>query len=877
MCILARGEGPARDGGRKETWAHRPPRASVVTRKLGSRAALTYQEPMGRRRWLGFLVLVAACAFLGRSLLASRGTVEPPTPAPQPNVASRPAVLSTGTLTVGSSPLPAQGPTPADGVFIVLVTTDGAPVPDVQLSASAQQPTSSAWRPSWDPPLLQRTDTRGRAEFAAGAATWVLTAVKQGFATATLDLVKPAGERVTTVELRLEHGNDLRGLALDPKDLAIVPALVRATPLGDLSARRRSAPMGVAETTVDAKGAFHFAALASGWWRLEGEAEGSGRAGPMLIRLPTDEVVKLLFRRSGFLEGVVVQADGGVAPHALVVVSGADGNESLEASATGSFSVERMPGSYRLSAQYAGLVGTADQVAQVHAGDTTATRIVVTGKGGTLAGTVRRDDGVPVEGALVLASPHNEDGLCGQATTGADGTFSISGYPRGTYDLEAEAKGLLKATESGFFVGEGTTQQAELVLARLGTVKGLVETPTGAPVSARVTLHSMRRTFADREAVADSAGRFLFEDVPPGAAFVTAARTPGELSRGTDVKVKSGSTTEVKVTLFDSIALEVTLDRSRCTPATDVTLIAMEPNMSQKRVKRMVPVGTARVTLQLGPGPWQVAAWDTDAKHCTLRGDVKVTLEAGQVATPVRLTLGPSDDTFEVTVLEADGHPAPFANVTARERRGGLWATAAGADGVAQLGFPSDAVMTVTASKQGRSAQLTGVRRALGHVTLTLLPAARIHLQLTGVSGMTRIEANLEGDVFTDELRATGSEVWLEEMPVGRVTLKAMSADETSAGRVRVVTTSGQTTEASLRLEPVGRVSGKVTVPGAILVLLISKTEGLQVVVRPDGTFASDPIPAGEYTARVECPTCGSLVPQPFTLAPGAQLELSLP
>ncbi|MDP1829798.1 MAG: carboxypeptidase regulatory-like domain-containing protein [Archangium sp.] len=832
---------------------------------------------MGRRRWLGFLVLVAAAAFFGWALLAPREAVEPPTSGAQRNVDGGPAVPSTGTLTVSSSPQPAPGSTPADSVFTVLVTADGAPVPDVQLSASAQQPTSSAWRPSWDPPLLQRTDARGRAEFAAGAGTWVLTAVKQGFATATLDVVKPAGERVTPVELRLEHGNDLRGLALDLKGLAVVPARILATPLGELSTRRRSAPMGVAETTVDAKGAFHFTALASGWWRLEGDAEGSGRAEPRLIRLPTDEVVKLRFRRSGFLEGVVVQADGGVAPRALVVVGGADGNEALEASATGTFSVERMPGSYRLSAQYAGLVGTADQVAQVHAGDTTATRIVVTGKGGTLAGTVRRDDGVPVEGALVLASPHNEDGLCGQATTGADGTFSISGYPRGTYDLDAEAKGLMKATERGFFVAEGMTQQAELVLSRPGRVKGLVETPTGAPLSARVTLHSMRRSFADRQAVADSAGHFVFEDVPPGAAFVTAARTPDEHSLGFDVKVKPGSTSEVKVTVFDSVALEVTLDRSRCTPATDVTVVTTEPNMSQKGVKRMVPVGTDRVMFLLSPGTWQVAAWDTDARNCTLKRALQVALEPGRVPAPVRLVLGPSDETFEVTVLETDGHPAPFANVTAKSRAGGIWATAADADGVAQLGFPSDTGVTVTASKQGRSAQVTGLRRALGHVTLTLLPAARIHLRLSGVSGMTRIEAELEGDLFTDELRATGSEVWLDEMPVGRVRLKAMSADETSAGRVRVVTTSGQTTEASLRLEPVGRVSGKVTVPGVIMVLLISKTEGLQVVPRPDGTFASDPIPAGEYTARVECPTCGGLVPRPFTLAPGAQVELSLP
>jgi len=133
-------------------------------------------------------------------------------------------------------------------------------------------------------------------------------------------------------------------------------------------------------------------------------------------------------------------------------------------------------------------------------------------------------------------------------------------------------------------------------------------------------------------------------------------------------------------------------------------------------------------------------------------------------------------------VLEADGQPAPFARVSARDERDGLWASDADADGVAHLVFVADAVLNVTASKQGRSAERRGVRRSLGRVTLTLGPAARIHLRLEGANGMTRVTALLNED-FVDEVRASGAEGWIEEVPAGAITLLARAG--TTPGRAR--------------------------------------------------------------------------------------------
>ncbi len=505
------------------------------------------------RGWWVAVLLIAA----GLGLMWQR-----PLPGGQPTAPSAAPRSDAVAITQASAPvvsgLPdAEASAPSEESFEVFVTAEGVPVLEARVALARQSPTSLAWRPTWEPSMEKRTDGRGRVEFPASNGNWILGASKDGFATSILDVVKAGGEKVTTVRVSLERGTDLEGLAIDSKDVAIAPALIRAMPLGDRSTRRRGAPLGVVETMVDARGTFRFSGLAAGWWRLEGDAEGAGHADPLLINVPTLEVMKLRFRRSGFLEGVVVRADGGVAPQAVLVVGSGEGTESLLAGATGTFSIERMPGSYRLSATSGGLVGAAEQVALVRAGATTSTRITVSGSGGELVGSVKRDDGVPVAGARVFMSLHNDDGQSGPAITDADGGWRLGGIPRGTYDVEAEAPGLMRTAETGFFVTDGATVRVELVLGRLGRVTGTLESSSGTPMSLRVLLRSLQNAFPERQALADGAGRFSFEDVPPGPAFVTLRRNPERVSRPVDLKVQAGATSDVKVIVVDAVQVEL--------------------------------------------------------------------------------------------------------------------------------------------------------------------------------------------------------------------------------------------------------------------------------------------------------------------------------
>ncbi len=825
-----------------------------------------------RGRWWGWLLVVGL--LLGWLLLTPRAT-RVATPSPQVVNESRvPVPVSPG------EPMRATdaGFTSAGGVFEVLVTFEGAPMPEVALAASKQRPTSLAWRVTWEPPLVARTDARGMARLPASDGNWVFLAAKGGFATAVVDVVRPSAERVTEVRVQLERGESFDGLALDEKDVAVAPATIRAIPLGDRTTRRRSSPLGTVETTVDVRGTFHVAALAAGWWLLEGDAEGAGRAEPVLINLPVSEVVRLHFRRSGFLEGVVRQPDGGVAPGAVVTLGSAEGAESLEASITGTFSVERVPGAYRVSAKSGELVGTADAIAFVRAGGTASTLVTLSGRGGSLRGVVKRDDGVGVEGALVVASPHNEAGVTAQVRSSPDGTWLLSGLARGSYDLEAEATGLMRTSEWGCYVAEGSTSNVDLVLGRLGRVTGVVENSGGSPLSSRVMLRSPRGLFPERHVLSDGAGHFAFDDVPPGPAFAKALRDPRELTREVEIKVQAGLTHELKLVVLDPLPQQVDLDRTRCVPASAVTILGMEANAFDTRHQWQAPVSVSRLTLPMAPGDWELLVSGRGARGCALlNGPQSVTLEAGVKPPPVRLVFGPGEPEFEISVLEADGQPAPFASITVRDDRGSLWASEADADGRGQSQFAADALLTVTATKQGRSAQVKGVRRALGHLALTLQPATRIHLRLEGTSGVSRVTALLEDDSFADELRASGAEVWLEEVPVGSVTLTATSADGLRSGQARVVTSVGQASEATIRLQALARVEGMVRLPQGTSPGASVSLGTVDAPVAADGSFRFDQLLAGDYTARVVCLRCGTWVPQAVSLAPGAVVKLNFP
>lgn len=761
-----------------------------------------------------------------------------------------------------------------EAVFAVRVVADGKPVRGARVRAS--RPGHPA--PAWDKSPEVKTDADGRADVPAEPGEWVLTALHEGWATRLLDVTKPRGELRTAVTLELESGVELRGRAVDEDGQPVVPATIRAVPLGERMPRRRSAPEGVVEVPVDAKGEFVLDHLAAGWWILDGVAEGSGKAAPQRLLLPTPERLALTFRRSGFLDGAVALPDGGVAPGAQVTLIGPEGTESLAAGPTGTFSAELQPGSYRVRAKLGPHVGSAHELVLIRGGQTRTTKVVLEGFGGALHGTVTAAD-APVENALVVVSPHNEDGNLATTLSDREGRWRIEGLPPATYDVEVLTRRWQPGEYRGLSVTEGADVEVDAQLEALGGLRGVVVDEADRPVAARVWLRMSARQ-EHRQVQTGPDGRFEFLDVRPARGSVTAARTDDEQGPGTTLTIKPGVVAEVKLVTHDTQRVEVKLDRSGCARARDVSLWIAERASGTRARTWTVPAAKASLELQLSSGEWTVMPWIDARARCESRA-AKVKVAKGTPTPPVQLTFGPPDDAadFVVTVLEADGQPSNQASVTVRDVRGSLFASSTEADGTVRF-RPMDK-MNIVARNLGRAAHAENVPATQRTLTLTLAPPARLQLHLEGASGITHVKVAQAGGLGEDEFRVSSTDVLLEDQPAGSLEVTATDATRSRLGKAQVTTRPGATTSASVRLEPAALLRGRVVLPAGAttpsFIELARSGASEDVLIEPDGSFAFPPLQPGAWELAVYCgPPCEKGFRQAVTL-PAGPTELALP
>lgn len=826
---------------------------------------------MGRRAVAGWLLAIGVGVVLlwwsaqrrGGSVARESGRIErsaAPPSTPSPESAKRPRGEAS----------PIDG-----GVFSILVESSGRSIANAIVSTARLNQDSLLTEPSWLPGQSDTTGADGRVVIPAIDGVWVLSAKADGFAESVVDVVKPVGERFTTVRISLSRPVDLDGLAIDASDRPVVPAAIRAIPLGERNARRISSPLGVHEVTVDTHGRFHFSDLDSGWWRLEGEAEGLGRADGIIVAIPVDRPVTLRFRTSGFLEGTVVAADGGVAANAQVIISGANGATRLEAGTSGSFATELQPGSYRVRANLGPLVGAARAVALISAKVTTSTRVVLNGRGGTLRGTVSGEGSTKVAGASIVISPHRQDGASAQTTTGDVGDWEVTSLPQATWDVSAAAPGFASHVQQGVFLGNEQIVVVDFQLEALAVVAGSVTDSAGRPVEAELTLSTHGAHRSVQSAKADGRGHYEFRNVEPGRVVVTASRTRLEQGPTQSVIVGAGRTTTVDFTLADSVEIEVEIDRNKCRKHEDFTLEYGELIAFAQAKQRALKAGENRLTVRLSPGQWQFVA---RAEHCVSEPE-QVELTFGAPLRSLKLVPNPMDPPLRVKVLEADGHPSAGAKVTVTAADERVWSGEADADGETEWWLDQPATRAFAAN-QGRSAQRAVVPGAK-ELTLTLSAAARIKLHLVGTVGTTKVELEQVNTQVLDVFSTSASELECDEVPEGDLRLTGSSADGKLIGQTRVQTRSGQTATGTLLLGPAGTVRGVATlapgtVPGA-WVTLRGPALSRDTTVAADGSFGFDTIVPGAYELQVRCSTCGAPFVRAVNVAPATTMSLSLP
>jgi len=227
----------------------------------------------------------------------------------------------------------------------------------------------------------------------------------------------------------------------------------------------------------------------------------------------------------------------------------------------------------------------------------------------SLRGVVRDLAGLVVAGAEVKVVQLASD-LAELATTDADGRFELSGLVAGPFALMGMAEGEACTVEDALV--EGERRELELVLAPVGTIRGVARDASGPLAGAEVRAFREGRDglAADATATTDADGRFQLVgghsgDVLRLEAVVAGERWPCAWSEG----VPMGAEDVELVARGERTCVPVTLEFV-CADATVVpTLIAVRGRAPRIALEAPVDARSLKAEVELPPGRYAVFAW----------------------------------------------------------------------------------------------------------------------------------------------------------------------------------------------------------------------------------------------------------------------------
>ncbi len=376
------------------------------------------------------------------------------------------------------------------------------------------------------------------------------------------------------------------------------------------------------------------------------------------------------------------------------------------------------------------------------------------GGGGSIRGVVRTAAGAPIAGVSVMAERVGQVGWSPMAwlnvESGADGEFVIGGLAAGRHRLTTWSDAhVAKVDGPTVMVIAGEEVHADLVLAAVGAVAGIVVDADGAPVAGRDVRATGARFELTRTAITDEAGRFALAGIEPGDCQVIAGgwhdplRRPGTTDddqQGERVTVVAGETTTVRLVVERRAGVITgTVRDERGQPVVDAWVIAeresdsaqAEAGAAVRAMRQRWRQGDRPIVTDvdggfalrgLSPGSYAVRAYrrgggEAIAEHVAVGAVVGLVIRpAGAIGGQVVAAGGGPLDDVAVTVT------APALGVTRAEsfyRTGGRFTI---------RDLPAGS-FTVTAAAAGGRASVT-IALAAGQqrtdVALTLQPDHRV-------------------------------------------------------------------------------------------------------------------------------------------------------
>ncbi len=426
-------------------------------------------------------------------------------------------------------------------------SVDGSPAADVDLSLQNGATTESA-----------ETDASG--DFSVTdlpPGVYTITTVSTDFMTATATATVAAGA-TASVTITVGPIGQVSGTVTSSAGLAVAGVTVSATGGANFET----------SAVTDSSGAYMLTGLDAGTYQVTVGDEGTpGLVGTQVTLNPTNTAVtaNLSLDVAGTISGTVFEANGSTPLSGAEVELSQAGVGLLGSTSDdqGNYSfVIVAPGTYQVEALAQGLAYPP------------LTGLVVTG-GAALTGQdfqpgAQQVDGVvtdaatgqPIAGATVnvIASA---TGLTltdlGQATTGSDGSFQVTGLVAGAYEVTASAAGYAFATQS-VTVTAGVPASVQFSLGLQSTLDGTILDSAGVAVAgATVTLASATFTAA---AQTDASGAYSIAGMAPGsytldvqaAGYATAILSGVNLTTGANLRNVSlgNATIEVNGTAGDA-------------------------------------------------------------------------------------------------------------------------------------------------------------------------------------------------------------------------------------------------------------------------------------------------------------------------------------
>jgi hypothetical protein len=413
------------------------------------------------------------------------------------------------------------------------------------------------------------------------------------------------------VKLELSITGTIAGTVVDAAGEVVPEARIYAEPewSGGVEDRAEWGVRGELFRVADSGGAFAFRGLPKGGYRLRASRAGDGdlslwaSAGTPVST--GDAPIELTIPAPGGIKGRLLYRDG-EAPEVFSIAVG-NGRSIPQISDDGRFEIASPGGIHRVR-----VTGPAfaekSVVATVEGGENADLGTITVEKGRSVSGRVLDPSGAPVAGAEVacgallsgdgskLYIPTESVGA-ESGTTGEDGRFVLTGFPKGPLTIVAGKEGVGRSSSIALPRG-GESLTVDLVLAATGKLSGVIR-KNGAPVAETVVIAKpLSATSANFFVVSGADGSYAL-DALTADEYIVYPMIGGGGPRPKDmyvlpVTIKAGETVTRDIEFKTGpveLAVQVTTDDATPVAAAAVFLFGIEidvPNAPALRDGRWV-------------------------------------------------------------------------------------------------------------------------------------------------------------------------------------------------------------------------------------------------------------------------------------------------